>query len=388
MATDPELIAIRRHLHAHPELSLKEVATARFIEEKLREFGVESIERMAGTGLVALIPGETEGPVWAFRADIDALPIQESSDKEYKSRNEGVMHACGHDVHTTVALGLARQLQRRRKEMVGAVKILFQPAEEASPEGEPIGAEAMVQEGALSNPEVEAVFAMHCMPDLDAGKIGYTGGPVWAASRLVEISVEGIKAHGAYPHQGIDAVAVAAQLVVALQQVVSRSVDARDACVLTIGSVQAGNSYNIIADRAHLVGILRSLSEEAMEVASHRTTEVVSSLPAAFGATGSVTFTPGAHLTANDPALERRVVDRLMHRFGDDVIVAHPPQLGAEDFSAFSRRVPGCYLFLGVRNRARGIDSALHTPTFDVDEDCIGLGVTALTEILLRKDAQ
>ena len=387
MATDAELLGIRRHLHAHPELSLREHRTAEYIEERLRGFGVTSIERVAETGVVALIQGAQPGPVWAYRADIDALPIQEVSGAEYKSRNPGVMHACGHDVHTTVALGLARELQRRRDELVGGVKILFQPAEEASPEDEPIGAERMVQEGVLDAPEVEAVFAMHCMPALDAGKIGYTGGPVWAASQLVEITVRGKKAHGAYPHEGIDAVAIAAQLVVGLQQVVSRSVDARQACVLTIGSLQAGNSYNIIADEAKLVGILRSLSEEALEVARGQIQQIVTSLPAAFGAEAELKLTPGANLTANHLPLERAVVSRLQARFSADVVVPHPPQLGAEDFSAFSRRRPGCYLFLGVRNRERGIEHALHTPSFDVDESCIGLGVEAMTEILLKKDA-
>ncbi len=388
MATDNELVAIRRHLHAHPELSLREQETARFIQEKLRAFGVESIEVVADTGVVALIEGATPGPVWAYRADIDALPIQEVTDAEYKSRNAGVMHACGHDVHTTVALGLCRELHRRRQEMVGSVKVLFQPAEEASPEDEPIGAERMVQEGVLEDPPVEAIFALHCMPALDVGKIGYTGGPVWAASQLMEFEIQGRKSHGAYPHEGVDAVAVAAQLVVALQQVVSRSIDARQACVVTVGTIEAGTSYNIIADSARMVGILRSLSEDALTTARQRITELAERIPAAFGATGSVRFTPGADLTANDEALESRVVARLKDRFGPEVIVSHPPQLGAEDFSAFSRRVPGCYLFLGVRNRDRGIEHALHTPSFDVDEDCIGLGVDALTEILLKKDAQ
>ena len=381
--TDRELIEMRRHLHRHPELSLREERTASYIEEKLRRFGIEKLERCAETGVVAVIEGGQPGITKAYRADIDALPIQESSEAEYASQNPGVMHACGHDVHTTVGLGVARELFRRREELKGRVKLIFQPAEEASPEDDPIGAERMVQEGVLEDPKVEAIFALHCMPALEVGKIGYTGGPVWAASELVEIEIEGKKAHGAYPHEGVDAVVVAAQLIQGLQQVVSRVVDARQACVLTIGRLEAGNSYNIIADRAKLTGILRGLSEEAMDRARGAIEEIVERLPAAFGARGRLKITPGARLTANDLALEERTVEMIRQKVGPEVLSRHLPQLGAEDFSAFSRRVPGCYLFLGVRNEEKGIVNALHTPNFDVDEDCLGLGVKVMTEVLL-----
>lgn len=380
---DPELVAMRRHLHRYPELSMKEERTAQYIEEKLRAFGIETIERLADTGVVALIEGEKEGITKAYRADIDALPIQEVSEVVYKSTNPGVMHACGHDVHTTVGLGCAREVYRRRRELKGRVKFIFQPAEEASPENEPIGAERMVQEGVLKNPDVEAIFALHCMPALEVGKIGYTGGPVWAASELVEIEVEGKKSHGAYPHEGIDAVAVAAQLIVSLQQVVSRMVDTRQPCVLTVGRMEAGNSYNITAEKAEMTGILRGLSEEGMQTARRAIEKMVASLPGAFGATGRVRFTPGARLTANDVELEARTVELIRQKVGKELVVQHLPQLGAEDFSAFSRRVPGCYLFLGIRNEARGIVYPLHTPTFDVDEECLSIGVKAMTEVLL-----
>ena len=382
--TKSDLIDIRRHLHAHPELSLQEEKTASYIEDRLSEFGLNKVERIADTGVVALVEGEKEGPTRAYRADIDALPIAEENDVDYASTNPGVMHACGHDVHTTVGLGTAREVHRRRSELAGSIKFIFQPAEEASPEDEPIGAERLVREGVLEDPTVEAVYALHCMPALEVGKIGYTGGPVWAGSELMEIEIEGRKAHGAYPHEGIDAVAAAAQIVVALQQVVSRRIDARQSCVVTVGQIEGGTNYNILAETASLTGIVRGLSEEAMDLAKTSIDQLVTNIAAGLGARGKVRFTAGARPVINDTDLEEAAVARISEILGGDIVTAHPPQLGAEDFSAFSRRIPGCYLFLGIRNEARGITYPLHTPRFDVDEDCIGLGVAAMTEVLLN----
>ncbi len=377
------LIERRRHLHAHPELSNQEEQTARYIEQQLAGIGLEDVRRVADTGVVALIEGALDGPTLAWRADIDALPIQEINDTSYASQNAGVMHACGHDVHTTVGLGLAEQLWARRGELCGRVKFIFQPAEEASPVDEPIGAEKMALAGVLDEPEVDAVFAAHCMPSLEVGKIGYTGGGVWAGSTLVEIAVRGQKAHGAYPHEGIDAVLVASHLVTALQSVVSRRVDTRKPCVLTVGSIQGGNSYNILAEDAHLTGILRALDEDVSEFARGEIERLSQNICAGFGASCQVKFTPGARPVVNDAGLEARAVAALTGRFGADEIVSHPPQLGAEDFAAFSRRVPGCYLFLGIRNEAKGIVNALHTPNFDVDERCLAFGVERFAAMLV-----
>lgn len=377
-----DLVALRRHLHAHPELSLQEHDTAEFIETQLERFGIEH-ERVSGTGVVALVEGTREGPTLGWRADIDALPIQEENDTEYRSKNRGVMHACGHDVHTTVGLGLARRMAESTDQLAGRVKFVFQPAEEASPVGEPIGAERMALDGALDDPRVDAMFALHCMPTLEVGKFGYTGGPVWASSDLVEIDIEGVKTHAAYPHEGIDAVVIASHVVVALQTVTSRRVDARDACVLSIGHLEAGNTYNVIADRARLTGILRTLSDNAADTARTEIRRIVEGVTSGMGARASVAFTPGARLTENDLDLERRTVELLRESVGDDAVVPHPPQLGAEDFSAFSRRVPGCYLFLGVRNEKKGITHMIHTPRFDVDEACIPFAVDAFGDVLL-----
>lgn len=375
------LVETRRHLHKNPELSLEEHETAAFIQARLDELGIPW-KSYADTGVVATIEGANDGPTFGFRADIDALPITETNDHDYVSNNPGVMHACGHDVHTTIGLGIAESLWARRDELHGSIKAIFQPAEEASPIDEPIGAERMAQEGAIDG--VDAVFAFHVMPTLEVGKIGHTGGAVWAESTLVEIEIGGKKTHAAYPHEGIDAVVVAAQVVMGLQTVASRRVDAREAIVLSIGHLEAGNSYNIIADGAKLTGIIRTLNSDVTNFAKEEVRRIVESTAHAHGATANVKFTDGARLTANDPELERRTVGHLRDILGADAIVPHLPQLGAEDFAAFSRRVPGCYLFLGVRNEARGIVHMIHTPKFDVDEACLPLAVNAMSEALVR----
>lgn len=381
--TQDELVEIRRHLHANPELSFKEYRTAEFIEARLQALGLQTA-RCADTGVVAVVEGAHDGPTLMFRADIDALPIHELNDVDYRSGEPGVMHACGHDVHTTVGIGLVAAVAANREHLHGRIKFVFQPAEEASPVDTAIGAERMVEEGVLSAPEVDAAFAFHVMPTLEVGKIGYTGGPVWARSDLVEIEVTGQKTHAAYPHEGVDAVVLAAHLVSALQTVTSRRIDARDACVLSIGKLEAGNSYNIIADRARLTGILRTLSDEVAESAMTEIKRIVEGVCMALAGSGQVNFTAGARLTANNVALENRTVTLLKARLGADAVVTHAPQMGAEDFASFSRRVPSCYLFLGVRNEARGITHMLHTPYFDVDEASLPLAVDAMSYALLN----
>jgi amidohydrolase len=384
-AAEAELVACRRHLHAHPELSFMEEQTARALEARLAAAGITDVHRVAGTGVVALIEGAHPGPTLAFRADTDALPILEEGGGAYQSKRPGVMHACGHDVHTTVGLGVALALHAHREELCGRVKMIFQPAEEAppSPDG-PVGAARMVAEGVLEGPKVDAIFALHCMPDLDAGRIGYTGGAVWARSDLMEIRLRGKKAHAAYPHEGVDAALAAAHVLVALQTITSRRVDARDPCVVTVGRVEAGVSYNILAEEASLTGIIRTLSDAVSEQAKAEVERIVGGVCAALGVEGEVRFVPGARLTANARWLEAWAVRAIGDAVGAERVVGHQPQLGAEDFTSFSRAVPGCYLFLGIRNEARGIVHALHTPRFDVDEACLGLGVSAMTQALLR----
>lgn len=383
-----EWIEIRRHLHKNPELSLQEHQTARYIRDYLDRYSI-AWEPCADTGTVALIEGAHDGPTLAFRADIDALPIAELNEVDYRSSNPGVMHACGHDVHTTVGMGIARKISAQRDSLHGSLKVIFQPAEEASPTDDaPIGAERMVAEGVLENPTVDAAFAFHCMPHLDVGKIGYTGGAVWARSDLLEIKIHGEKTHAAYPHEGIDAVVVASHVITALQTVTSRTIDTREPCVISIGQLEAGNSYNIIAESASLTGIVRSHADSTSELAKKTIERVATRVCEALGAGCEVRFTAGARLTANDPRLEARTTSILRELLGDEAVVPHPAQLGAEDFCAFSTRVPSCYLFLGVRNVEKGIKHMIHTPRFDVDEDCLPLAIDAMSETLLRLGKQ
>jgi amidohydrolase len=288
-----------------------------------------------------------------------------------------------------VGLGVARAVAARRAELAGRIKFVFQPAEEAAPPpGQAIGAEKMVQEGVLEDPAVDAAFALHVMPLLDVGSIGFTGGPVWAASDLFDIHVTGAMAHGAYPHEGRDPILAAAAIVQALQQIPARVIDAREACVLSVCRVTAGTAYNIIPDTAHLQGLLRTLDENVRDTALETMRRTVEATAAAHGCTASLSTVRGTYLTANHPALERFVGASLAAHHPDVAFVPFKPQMGAEDFAAFSRRVPGCYLFLGVRNEARGITSMIHTPTFDVDEACLELGVRAMTDALLDAGAR
>lgn len=379
------LVALRRDLHKHPELSHHEVRTASVVAERLRSVGLEPRCGIAGNGVTALLEGAHPGPTLLYRADMDALPIQEVEGRPWGSQNAGVMHACGHDVHTTIGVGLAEHLATRRDQIHGRILFVFQPAEEAAPPpGRSIGAEQMVQEGVLSDPTVDAAFAMHVMPLLDVGLIGFPGGAVWAASDLFDIVVHGKMAHGAYPHEGVDPIYCASLIVQALQQIVTRNLDARDACVVSVCRMTAGTAYNIVPAQAHLQGLVRTLNDRVRDVALVRLRAIAEQIAAACGCTAEVTTVRGTYLTANHMELERFAQASLRDDPAGVRCVPFAAQMGAEDFAAFSRRVPGCYLFLGVRNEAKGIRHMIHTPQFDVDESCIGLGVSAMSRVLLQ----
>lgn len=382
--TEQELIAIRRDLHTWPELSHQESRTAALVAEQLRAMGLNPRTGIAGHGVVVDIEGAHPGPTLLYRADMDALPIQEIAGRPYSSQNPGVMHACGHDVHTTIGLGVASRILAQRLALHGRVRFVFQPAEEAAPPpGQAIGAERMVEEGVLEGPAVDAAFALHVMPTIPAGQLGYTRGPVWAASELFDITVHGAMAHGAYPHEGIDAVYVAAQIIQSVQQIVARNVDARDACVISFGRIQAGTAYNIMPEKVLLQGLIRTHDPAVRTLVMRRFHEVVQHTAAAAGARADVQMVRGTWLTANDPTLETFCVDTIQQS-GLLTPMYHRPQMGAEDFAAFSRRVPSCYLLLGVRNEARGIVHMIHTPEFDVDETCLAPGADAMVQVLLR----
>jgi amidohydrolase len=383
-ALQPKLVEIRRDLHQHPELSNREFRTATIVAEHLKGLGLSVQTGVAHTGVVGLLEGNCPGPTIAVRADMDALPIQEMNAVPYRSKHDGVKHACGHDVHTTVGLGVAEVLGQIRATLSGSVKFIFQPAEEGAPAGETGGAYLMLDEGVLNNPRVESILGLHVMPTLDAGKLGYHAGPVWASNDAIELVIHGRKTHGAYPHTGVDAILVASHVLQALQTLVNRSVDVRDPLLISFGLIQGGNQFNIIADEVRLLGMMRCLNPEIRQSAQARIEDLVRGITGSFGASHSLKITPGAPVTMNHPEMVQRAVPVLEAAVGKENVLLQKPQMGAEDFACYAERVPGFYFMLGVRNESLGITEMLHTPRFDVDETCLSVGVLAMSSLVLE----
>jgi len=378
------LVAQRRDFHMHPELSNREERTARVVAERLRALGLTDVRTgVARHGVTALLVGGRPGPVVAVRADMDALPVNETIDVPYKSRNPGVKHACGHDVHTTVELGVAEVLSRMRAEIPGTVKFIFQPAEEGPPAGEEGGARQMVKEGVLENPRPAAIFGLHTEPNLQAGQIGYHFGPAMASADTFSITIRGKGAHGAQPHLGSDAVVVAAECVLALQHIRSRRIDPLEPLVITLGTVQGGKRHNIIADEVTLTGTMRAFSEQVRERAIALMRETLSNVTAAYGATYELKIIESIPVTHNEPSLVEQTLPAVRRVVGPDNALAIKPFMPAEDFSYYQKVVPGFYYFLGVGNRARGITAGWHTPEFDVDEESLVVGVKVMSNVLV-----
>jgi amidohydrolase len=378
-----KLVEQRRDFHMHPELSNREERTSRLVAERLKALGLEVKTGVGRHGVVALLKGAKPGPVVAVRADMDALPIQENIDVPYRSKNDGVKHACGHDVHTTVQLGVAEVLSRMRDQIAGTIKFIFQPAEEGPPPGEEGGAPMMIKEGALDNPRPQAIFGLHVMPNIEVGQIGYNSGPAMASSDRFVITLRGKKVHGAYPHDGIDTVVVAAECVSALQSIRSRRINTMEPLVITVGSIHGGNRFNIIADEVVLEGTMRALSEEVRARAQEMMRETLSGITSAYGAKFDILFDKPNPVTYNEPKLVEEMLPTLRRVAGAANIITPKPQMGAEDFSYFQKVIPGFYYFLGVGNRAKGITAMIHTPEFDVDEESLVIGVKVMTSMLL-----
>ncbi|HEX6738155.1 MAG TPA: amidohydrolase, partial [Vicinamibacteria bacterium] len=357
----PALVETRRDIHRHPELGNREERTGALVAERLRALGLEVRHPVARTGVVGVLRGARPGRVVAVRADLDALPIEERNDVPYRSQNPGVKHACGHDAHTTIVLGAAEALSRLRPKLAGTVVFLFQPAEEGPPEGEEGGAGLMIKEGALDAPKVEAVYGLHVDPFLDIGEVGWSVGPIFASSDTFTIEVQGKKTHGAYPHTGLDPVPVAAEMVQALQLVVSRQLDAQNPKVLTIGEIHGGNRFNIIADKVTMKGTIRTLDAALRRDLRERMERTVKGVAEAHGASAALTFRDaGNPPTVNEAAHTRASLPSLQRVFGAKLREVKP-QMGAEDFALFAERVPALYIKLGVRNAARGLTAPIHT---------------------------
>jgi amidohydrolase len=378
----PAVVAVRRDLHAHPELSNREERTGRLVAERLRALGIEVRYPVAKTGVVGVLRGGSPGGVVALRADIDALPIEETNDLPFRSQTRGVMHACGHDAHTAMLLGTAEVLATLRARLPGSVVLLFQPAEEGAPEGEEGGAPLMVREGALDDPKVEAVFGLHVGSWTSVGQAGWSDGPIFASSDTFTIEVEGKTVHGAQPHMGLDPIPVAAEIVQALQLVVSRQIDGRQPRVLTIGRIAGGTRFNIIADRVTMDGTVRTHDATVRSEIKTRMARTVKGVAEAHGTTAALRFLDdGNPPTVNDSALAKAVgIPALQRVFGEGAVRVEP-QMVAEDFPFYGQKAPYFYFLLGTRNDARGIGSVNHTARFDVDEDALPLGVRALATL-------
>ncbi len=374
----PGLVADRRHLHENPELGFQEYKTAEFVRQRLEQLGVEDIRTgIGGTGVTGLVKGTAEGPGRnvLVRADMDALPIHEENDVEYASKNDGVMHACGHDGHTAILMGLARVLMDRRDQFSGTVKLCFQPAEELPPGG----AQAMIKEGVMEDPPIEAVFGLHMANESPVGQILVNSGPIMAAADAYTITVQGKGGHGASPHETVDPIVVGAQIVVALQSVVSRSTDPMDSAVVSNCVFQSGDAFNVIPDTAVLKGTVRTFKPETRDLMEERITEIAKSTAEALGATAEVSYDRGYPATINDEAMTELAREAAIAAVGEENVVERPPAMGAEDMSYFQNEAPGSYFFVGSRNEEKGFKWGHHHPKFDIDEEALGHGLTAMT---------
>ncbi|WP_109694563.1 M20 metallopeptidase family protein [Chitinophaga deserti] len=367
----PDLIACRRHLHSHPELSFQEYETSKFIQQQLDAWGVPYRANVAGTGVVALIEGKNpEKKVIALRGDIDALPIEEANDVPYKSQNAGIMHACGHDVHTTVALGAARILQQLRNEFEGTVKILFQPGEEKHPGG----ASLMIQDGALENPKPQAILGLHVLPAMETGILGFRAGKYMASADEIYITVKGKGGHAAAPHLTADTILIASNLVVSLQQIISRNNDPFSPSVLSICAFNGGFTTNVIPSEVKLMGTFRAMDEtwrfRAHELIRKQATELVHAMGAEIDIDILVGY-PTLYNNEDVTATARKLAEDYM---GAENVTDTELRMGAEDFSFYSQVIPACFFRLGTGNKAKGITAGVHTPKFDVDERALEIG--------------
>ncbi len=379
---EAQLIEARRWFHQHPELSNREEQTGAEIARRLEAMGYEVQTGVAHTGVVAVLEGDLPGPVVAWRSDIDALPIDEQVDIPYRSTNAGVMHACGHDVHTTVGLGAAEVLMKLKNRLHGTVKFIFQPAEEGPPPGEEGGAKLMIAEGVLADPAPEAIFGLHVMPIAEAGFVGLRPGGLMAAGDRFTITIHGRMTHGSAPHDGIDAVYVGSQVVAALQALASREIDARKSLVVSVGTFNGGRRWNIIAGEAVLTGTVRTLDAETWAEIPERFERIVAGICDANRATYDLEYQRIAPVVDNDAALTAFAVQSLSRSLGAEYVLEVPPIMAAEDFAYFQQMVPGVYFFLGVANAAEGWTDYVHTPTFRPDEAAIVTGVTAAASLL------
>lgn len=381
-ALQSELIARRRALHRQPELGFQEVATAQAVMEGLAPLALEVRTGVAKTGVVATLYGARPGKTVLIRADMDALPIQEQitpTNHDYASRNPGVMHACGHDAHTAMLLAVARVLSGRRDRLAGNVKFVFQPAEEG-----PGGAAPMIAEGVLEDPGVDIALGFHVWNNQPVGTIGVVEGPCMACTDQFRLVISGKGGHGAMPHLSVDAIAVAAQVISALQLLVSRETSPIDSAVLTLGTIQGGYRHNVIADQVVITGTVRTFTGQLAVRLPRRIREVVAGITRALGADFELDYQRDYPATVNDPAVCALVREAAAKVVGPEQVIVAEPSMGGEDMAYFLQAVPGCYFFVGSANPEKGLTNPHHHPGFDFDEAAMPLGVAVLVEAVER----
>jgi amidohydrolase len=367
----PQLVEWRRRLHQKPELSFDENLTAQFVSQKLQEWGIEHQTNIAKTGIVATIDSGKPGRVLAIRADMDALPIQEENEVDYRSQHDGIMHACGHDGHTAIALGTACYLAKHKHSFSGQVKFIFQPAEEG-----PGGAKPMIEAGVLQNPDVDAIVGLHLWNNLPLGTVGVRSGALMAAVEVFDCTIFGKGGHGGMPHQTVDAIVVTAQIVSALQSIVARNIDPIDSAVVTIGKFHAGDTHNVIADTAQIAGTVRYFNPAYQGYFSKRIEQVIDGICQSYGASYKLDY-----CSLYPPVINDSTIAQLVRSVAESVvetpagIIPECQTMGGEDMSFFLQEVPGCYFFLGSANPDKNLAYPHHHPRFDFDETALGMGV-------------
>ncbi len=385
-----EIVALRHQIHQYPELGNREFETAKLIEQHLRSLGLEVQTGVAHTGVVGVLRGGRPGPVVAVRADIDALPVTEETNFVFKStvrtnylgKEVGVMHACGHDIHTSVQLGVVSVLASMRDQLPGTVKFIFQPAEEGVPLGEEGGADLMIKEGVLKDPKPEAIFGLHTFPDIEVGQTGYTIGPALAAVDHFRIQIKGKQAHGAQPHRSVDPVVMASQVVTAFQTIRSRNLDPLEPSVVTVGIIRGGERFNIIPRQVHLEGTVRTYSKEVQDEIERRMKEIVDGITRAGGGSFDFDYQRITPATINDEALAKQMIPTLVRVLGQDNVKVLPPVMGGEDFAYFSNIIPGFYYRLGT-TKPGTTSGGVHTPTFTADDGAVRVGMRVMSNVVL-----
>ena len=384
------IIDLRHQIHQYPELGNREFKTAKLVAEHLRSLGIEVETDIAYTGVVGVLKGNKPGPVVAVRADMDALPVTEETDLPFKStvkttyldKEVGVMHACGHDIHTSVQLGVASVLASMKRSLPGTVKFIFQPAEEGPPPGEEGGAELMLKEGVFDNPKPSAVFGLHTHAALEVGELGLTIGPAMAAVDQFIITIKGKQSHGAYPHKSVDPIIMATEVVTAFQTIRSRSLSPLEPSVVTVGIIRGGERFNIIPEEVHLEGTVRTYDPEVQDMVEKRMNEILKGITLAYGGSFELNYDRGTPATINNPELCKQMIPTLERVVGKNNLKMMDPVMGGEDFAIFANEVPGIYYRLGVVKP--GTTSGwIHTPTFRADDSCLEVGIRAMSNLVV-----